>query len=323
MPSAIGRLSPGARWLALFWGGLVTTGAITATILQVIGPPARAVVPSIVTAPTAKSWDGKIARPDLALLEPSVTTPGLMLPRIGADGRTPREIYARPAPASDGRPRIALILSGIGLSEADSLNAIRALPAAVTLAVSPYGANSGPVLDAARAHGNEFLASIPMEAEGGDSAGRRALLTGNSPADNRNNLEWLLGRTQGYAGVTGAGDNGLRGERFAAQLSSFTTMLDQIGQRGLFYIDPRPDAPALPVIIPAAHVSVVIDEQPARAEIEGRLAAVERLAREKGSVIALAGPPRRAMIDRLAEWTAGLEERGFVLVPVSALVPRP
>ena len=323
MPSAIGRLSPGARWLALFWGGLVTTGAIAAIILQVIGPPARAVVPSIVTAPAAKSWDGKIARPDSALLEPSVTTPGLMLPRIGADGRTPREIYARPAPASDGRPRVALILSGIGLSEADSLDAIRALPAAVTLAVSPYGANSGPVLDAVRAHGNEFLASIPMEAEGGDSAGRRALLTGNSPADNRNNLEWLLGRTQGYAGVTGAGDNGLWGERFAAQLSSFTTMLDQVGQRGLFYIDPRPDAPALPVIIPAAHVSVVIDEQPARAEIEGRLAAVERLAREKGSVVALAGPPRRAMIDRLAEWTAGLEERGFVLVPVSALVLRP
>ena len=294
-----------------------------AVILQVMGPPVRPPVSVVAAATAALAWDGKIIPPDALLLEPSVDVPGLMLPRIGADGRTPRGVYARPAVVSDGRPRIALILSGMALSEVDSLAAIRALPAAVTLAISPYAANAGSVLDAARAHGNELLASVPMEARGGDSAERRALMTGASAAENHVNLEWALGRTQGYAGVTGAGDNGLRGERFAAQISSFRTLLEQIGQRGLFYVDPRPDSPIPPVAIPAAHVSVVIDEQPARAEIDGRLAAVERIARESRSVVALAGPPRHATIERLATWAATLEERGFVLVPVSALVTGP
>ena len=327
MLAAIGRMPPGARWLARFWGGVLTAVAVGGIVLQVLGPapsPSRLAV-ATVPVPTlvAPPWDGKIAAPDASLLEPSAAVPGLMLPRVGAGGRTPRGIYARPTPPPDGRPRIALLLSGMGLSETDSMAAIRALPAAVTLAISPYAANAGPVLDAARAHGHELLASIPMEADRGDSAGRRALLTGNSAAENQANLEWALGRTQGYAGVTGAGDNGLRGERYAAQLSSFAAMLEQIGQRGLFYVDPRPDTRTLPVAVPAAHISVVIDDQPARAEIEGRLAEIERIARERGSVVALVGPPRRAMVERLAAWTATLEERGFVLVPVSALVTDP
>lgn len=316
-------MPPGARWLAVFWGGLLTTVAGAAVVLWIMGTPSRPAASVVVSAPAANVWDGKIVPPDALLLEPSVDVPGLLLPRIGADGRTARAVYARPAVAPDGRPRIALILSGVALSEADSLAAIRALPAEVTLAISPYAANAGPVLDAARAHGNELLASVPMEAPGGDSAGRRALMTGNSTAENHANLEWVLGRTQGYAGVTGAGDNGLRGERFAAQISSFSALLEQIGQRGLFYVDPRPNSSTLPVTIPAAHVSVVIDEQPARAEMDGRLAAVERIARERGSVVALAGPPRRATIDRLATWAATLEQRGFVLVPVSALATEP
>ncbi len=316
-------MPPGVRWLAVFWGGLLTTVAGTAVVLSVMGTPVRPAVSVVVSAPAARVWDGKIVPPDALLLEPSADIPGLLLPRIGADGRTARAVYARPAVAPDGRPRIALVLSGVALSEADSLAAIRALPAEVTLAISPYAANAGPVLDAARAHGNELLASVPMEAPAGDSAGRRALMTGNSTVENHANFEWVLGRTQGYAGVTGAGDNGLRGERFAAQISSFSTLLEQIGQRGLFYVDPRPDTSSLPVTIPAAHVSIVIDEQPARAEMDGRLAAVERIARERGSAVALAGPPRRATIDRLAAWATTLEQRGFVLVPVSALVTEP
>ena len=319
-------MPPGLRWLAAFWVVLLTAVAFGAVVLQVMGPvprPLHAAVAAVLVAPVAPPWDGKIAAPDATLLEPSAAVSGLMMPRIGIDGRTPREVYARPASPPDGRPRIALILSGMALSETDSMAATRMLPATVTLAISPYAANAGPMLDTARAHGFELLASIPMEAEGGDSAGRRALLTGNSEAENQANLEWALGRTQGYAGVTGAGDNGLRGERFAAQQSSFAIMLEQVGQRGLFYVDPRPDTRTLPVAIPAAHVAVVIDEQPARAEIEGRLAAIERIARERGSVVALVGPPRRAIVERLAAWTATLEARGFVLVPVSALVTVP
>lgn len=295
--------------------------AILAGALNLLGAPPRPARPDVLRVPVPHEWGGTIAAPDTALLEPSATVPGLMLPRIGADGRTARVVYARPAPPADGRPRIAVVLSGMALSEADSLAAIRSLPPTITYAVSPYAANAAPVLDAARAHGNELLASIPMEAAGTDSAGRRALLTGASDAENQANLEWVLGRTEGYAGTTGAGDNGLRGERFAAQQSSFGSMLEQIAQRGLFYVDPRPGTESL--AIASARVGIVIDELPTRADIESRLAAAEQMARERGSVVALAGPPRRVVVEQIVAWAETLEARGFVLVPVSALVTGP
>ncbi len=307
----------GARNLGLFWALLLVGLAGLAGLLQLLGAPPRPVRPEVLQEPV-RTWDGTIAAPDTALLEPVVGSPGLVLPRIGAGGRTARQVYARPAPPADGRPRIAVVVSGMALSEGDSLAAIRALPPAVTLAVSPYAANAAPVLAAARAHGNELLASIPMEAAGTDSAGRRALLTGASDAENQANLEWALGRTQGYAGVTGAGDNGLRGERFAAQQSSFAATLEQIGRRGLFYVDPRPDAEGL--TIAGARVGIVLDGQAGRAELDAKLTAAEQMARDRGSVVALAGPPRRAVVERLAAWADTLEARGFVLVPVSALV---
>ena len=322
-PPAGTRWPAGARALVVFWG--VTGGglALGAAVLQGMGPSRPLVGAGIARAAVGvPPWNGQTPAPVAALLEPSASVPGAMLPRIAPDGTVPRETYARPTPPTD-RPRIALVVSGMGLGEADSLAAIRLLPGAVTLAISPYATNPAPVVDAARAHGHELLATVPMEAGGTGSAGRRALMTGASAEENRLNLEWALGRLQGYAGVTGAGDNGLRGERLAAQISTFGTMLEEVNRRGLYYLDPRPAPLSLPVAMSAAAISAVVDEPPARAEMDERLLAIERMAQERGSAIALAGPPRRATVERLAAWANTLEERGFTLVPVSALLTLP
>ncbi len=319
------RALPGPRALGLFWAVFLGTVALGAATLQWLGPPRSAVVappPAHVDPPrpAAPQWDGKIASPDPALLEPSAQFPPAKLPRIAADGRTARQVYARPAPA-DGRPRIALIVSGIGLSDADSRAAIQKLPGPVTLAVSAYTLDAEPVLAAAREAGHEFLLSLPMEGEvSQDNAGPRALMTGATPAENRLNLEWALSRLQGYAGVTGAADNGMRGERFAAQTSSLQLALEEIARRGLLYVDPRPGKAAPER---GRTVDVILDEELGRAHLEGRLAELERVAREKGSAIGLAGPPRPATLDRVAAWTRELEGRGFVLVPVSQLAAAP
>ena len=99
-------------------------------------------------------------------------------------------------------------------------------------------------------------------------------------------------------------------------------MLEEVGRRGLLYIDPRPGrTSALPAAgAPSRSVDLVVDDPPARAEIEAKLAALERLARERGSSLGLAGPLRPVTIERIAAWAKGLEERGLVLAPVSALM---
>ena len=183
----------------------------------------------------------------------------------------PRLVYARPAPPLDGRPRVALVLAGFGQMEADSRAAI-ALPGQVTLAVSAYAANPAPLMAAARAAGHELLASLPMESEqlALNDAGRLAMLTGEPPAANAAVLEQVMGRIQGYAGMTGASD-GMLGERFAAQSSSFNAVLEELGRRGLFYIDPRVGSRSQDAALPAgtfgAGADAVIELQASRRDV--------------------------------------------------------
>ncbi len=156
-----------------------------------------------------------------------------------------------------------------------------------------------------------------------DDAGRLSLLTGASLEANQAMLETVMARIQGYVGLTGASD-GLRGERFAGQGGGLPQVLAEATRRGLLYLDPRPPAPGvepLPAGTYGAVVDVVIDagDPPARAEIEGRLVALERLAREHGTAIGLAGRLRPATLERIAAWAQDVEARGFVLVPVSAV----
>lgn len=299
------------------------TGAATLQVLGPVSRPAAVATPAAAPKLAAKpTWDGRIAAPDPALLEPSRMFPAAGLPRIGADGRLPRLAYRRPAGPPGARPRIALLLAGLGLAAADSRTAIDRLPGTVSLAFSAYTPNPEALLEAARSRGHEMLASVPMEANGypWNDAGPRSLLTGSPPAVNRENLEWAMSRLQGYVGVTGASD-GLRGERFAEQTSSLGAVLDEAARRGLLYIDPRPGAPAPPGA--GRTVDVVIDDPATRADIEAKLIMLERLARDHGSALGLAGPLRPATIERLVAWTQDVEKRGYELVPVSALTTDP
>jgi polysaccharide deacetylase 2 family uncharacterized protein YibQ len=230
------------------------------------------------------------------------------------------QAYAGGFDRTTRRPRIGLILAGIGLNQADSLNAIRALPSGITLAVSPYATRLGPQLDAARISGHEYLLSLPMEPQGFplNNAGDHALMTGAEPAQNADRLDWALSRFAGYAGVTAALGM-LRGERFAAAPDLMAPVLKDLASRGLFYVDARPGAGRMPGIW-SADVDVVVDDPATQADIDAKLAQLETLARRNGMALGLAGAPRPLTVDRLAAWANGLSDKGLILAPVSALV---
>lgn len=269
-----------------------------------------------------------IPPPAASLQEPAPGIEGPKLPRIGPDGRMPMQAYAAAFDATDKRPRVAILLAGIGMAEVESEEAIRATPAAVSLAVSPYARRPARLMDVARSAGHETLVSIPMEPLGYplNDAGNRSLLTGLAPAENHARLVWALSRIGGYVGATAAMSSGLRGERFGAS-DQMTAVLDDLATRGLLYIDPRPVPlrPGAPSLArPGVRVAdLVIDDPPARADIEAKLARLEQAARDRGSALGVFGQPAPVTIERLAAWTATLGARGIALVPVSALVPPP
>jgi uncharacterized protein len=320
----------GWKGLALFWAAILAVAAGGAGALQVLGPPPRALPRTAPAAPASlqaakprpaavpPATPGAIRSPDTALLEPAPDFPDHFLPHKASDGRVSMSFYARPLDSADKRPAVAILVVGMGQSDADSLAASAALPGAVTLGFSPYTANPDALLADAREHGHEYLVTLPMESQGFplNDSGPHALLTGADPAVNARNLEWVLSRMQGEVGITGASDR-LRGERFASAGALFGGVLDQLAARGLLYVDPRPGAPARPG---TAVVTMVVDDPPDRASIEAKLTQLEQRARDGEKVLGLAGPLRPVTVERIAAWARGLDSRGVALVPVSSLV---
>ena len=279
-------------------------------------PPAFDAPPISAEVPSARP----IPAPDAILQEQGRFGP---LPRVGADGRTSIRAYAGQFDRQDTRPRIGIVVADIGISNTQTEDAIRRLPPAVTLAISPYAPRAAQVAERLRAKGVESLVGLPMEPAGYplNDPGNRALLTGRSGPENMANLEWVLSRFPGYVGAIGV-VGGMRGERFAAMEQSYQALQESLRNRGLLYLDARPGVNA-PLRAWGRSVDVILDEPATRAEIEKRLGELEAIAKARGSALGLAHAPTPVVIDRLVAWAAGLERRGLVLTPVTALIRRP
>ncbi len=267
---------------------------------------------------------GLPAAPDQRLVE---QTPHGPIPRIGADGARASEVYARPATSSggltQGSPRIALLVGGLGLAPRATESAIATLPGAVTLGFAPYGAELARETARAREAGHEIVLQIPMEPFDfpRDNPGPHTLLTGAGKAATVDNLTWLMSRFTGYAGVAN-----FLGGKLTADAKALTPVLHEIAARGLFYLDDGTSAQSLAVklaprqALVAARADIAIDSTAEPEAIEAALARLEAIARDKGVAIGVASalPPSIAIIGRFAR---ALEARGVTLIPLSAAMP--
>lgn len=345
----------GWRGLGAFWLAVVVLLGGGAAWLQMLGPSsapmraqaarpqvAAAAAPAAATAPVppplviqrhdavaadrpGRDTPGPVADPDPALLEPTPGAASDMLPRIAEDGRRPMQAYAAGFDRSSRRPRIGVVLAGIGLNQDDSTKAIEDLPGGITLAVSPYATRLPKLLSTARLAGHEFLLSIPMEPQGfpANDPGPRALMTGVSPAENLDRLRWLLARAAGYVGVTN-GLGSLRGERLAGVAAQMDPLWAELARRGLLYVDARPAGSggvAVEPLVWSRDVDLVVDEPVD--DIDVKLAQLEQIAHDRGDALGLAGAPSPVTVRHLVAWANGLLGRGLALAPVSALVRPP
>ena len=261
------------------------------------------------------------AAPDTALVEPTAEGP---LPRIGADGRTPWQTYARPFVHEETRPRIALVLAEGGFSEQRLRDAVGRLPGAVTLALSPHAPRLADWIEAARLDGHEILLDLPMEPTGypKDDPGPNSLLTLLSADENLRRLHRSLGRAAGYVGVTS-----LSGSAFATRPQALDPVLDDVNERGLLLLDARPEprghaaARADAIGLPRAIADTVVDRSPSPRAIDAELSALEETALRGGTAVGIMGA-YPVTLDRLAAWMPSLEAKGITLAPISAVVNR-
>ncbi|MFT8720161.1 divergent polysaccharide deacetylase family protein [Acetobacter sp.] len=256
-------------------------------------------------------------RPDM--LEPVANDPGHSLPKRGPNGELPRNIYAAAVPSvPEGNARIAILLDGFGLSEEMSLNAARNLPASVSFAVPAYAPARKPLAEVARQRGHEIFLSLPMQPSTApmDDEGPRALGYDHSTAQDKENLEWALSRFNGYVGVTNA-FSGLDGDAYA-QSPDFSLVAHELDSRGLLYLNATPGAQR-PGSVMGGDASMTLDTNADATGVDGQLARLVALAKSRGSAIAVAGPMRPVLLQRMNEWVHSLASQGVSLVPVSAL----
>ena len=258
-----------------------------------------------------------IANP--ALLE---KTPDGYIPRISDTGVWPLHAYAGAVPAGN-RPRIAIVVGGLGISAKATQAAIDTLPPAVTLAFAPYANDVQRWVGLARQKGHEVLLQVPMEPyDFPDSdPGQYTLRSSVGEEGNIKRLSWSLARMSGYVGVTN-----LLGGRFLSDSGSVEPLLTYLMRRGLMFFDNgaanRSVAKDVATRLgsPFVQATTTIDSIQASMEIDHRLSDLESEARTNGRAAGSAYL-YPVTIERVTLWARGLGGRGFVLVPVSAIVP--
>lgn len=258
-----------------------------------------------------------ISDPDLI----EMTTDG-PLPRIAKDGRTPMSIYGRKPDPSDTRPRIAIIVGGLGMSVSTTQAAVDTLPPGVTLAFSPYGTDLQGLVSAARGNGHEVMLEVPLEPYDypNNDPGQNTLLASSPLTDNTARLRWVMSRVTGYAGLVNN-----EGAKFLSSLKDTQMLLETTQQRGLYFLDSgssdqslaRDAARATGVHFARADVSV--DRIVTRDAVEKELAALEKAAMQKGFAIGVS-QAYPSSIELIRSWAQGLEQKGFALVPASGVV---
>ncbi|NPU67816.1 divergent polysaccharide deacetylase family protein [Bradyrhizobium sp. 83012] len=268
--------------------------------------------------------------------EPGAAAPGSQMPGVDprlleksrygmipvmADGVKPFTAYAADADRAKAArmPAVAIVIGGLGVGAAKTVDAIMKLPPAVTLAFTPYGADPTKLAERARAQRHEILLQVPMEPYDypDNDPGPQTLLATLGPDQNIDRLFWHMSRLQGYVGI-----GNFMGARFVATEAAMQPIVNEAAKRGLALFDdgaaPRSVAASLATgrAMPFAKGDVAIDAVPTPVEIDNALTKLESLAKERGVAVGTASA-LPVSIDRIGTWIKGLDRKGILLVPLT------
>lgn len=255
--------------------------------------------------------------PQQARLPPNLLTP--------PSDQPPWQYFGQPFDETTRKPRIAVVITGLGLSNAATLAAIKQLPPAVTLSFTPYTRQLEKWIALARASKHEVMIDLPMESLSypKDDPGPQGLLTALGTGQNLERLRWALTRSAGYVGVAA-----VMGSRFTASKEHMEPVLGELKKRGLMFLDNGASDHGVAIELASAiglphalNTRSIDEKQASRLAIDARLIQIERMALENGYAVAMARP-YPVSIERLTKWAGEVEARGFVLAPITALVDR-
>lgn len=228
--------------------------------------------------------------------------------------------YARPSSGARG-VRIAIVVSGLGLSQTGTQRAIAELPEEITFAFAASGNSLQRWMQEARRGGHEILLQVPLEPFDypANDPGPETLLTTKPAARNIENLHKAMGEITNYTGVMN-----YLGGRFLSDPAAMEPVMRDIGKRGLLFLDDGTSAQSKTAAIakgtelPYAFADLQLDGQLDINAVLKKLDELERIARKNGQAIGVASAFDES-VDAIAKWSEEAAMRGIEIVGVAAL----
>jgi polysaccharide deacetylase 2 family uncharacterized protein YibQ len=241
-----------------------------------------------------------------------------------AERDLPWHKFAAPFDAKDTRPKIAVLVNGLGLQHNLTQQMLQSLPAAVTLGFSSYGRQLKEWLGFTRSQRREVVLSLPLQSSAQpnlreskllEDAGPFALSADLTAMQNIGRLDWLLERGEGAVGLMPNAN-----EAFWLASEAANTVLNSLRERGYLLATPTASVVQSSLVagVPTATLTVALDHPVDEATLNSQLQRVESTAKAEGAA-AISLPAYPALLAPLNAWIAKLGERGFALVPLSAI----
>ena len=218
----------------------------------------------------------------------------------------------------DNRALVSIVLDDMGLNRFNSDRAV-SLRAPLTLSYLTYAKDLSKQTKFARNKGHELLIHLPMEPRGDANPGPGALMINMDQTEIKKRLASAL---NAFPGAIGA--NNHMGSRFTSDYKSMSIVLNHLKVSGKLFLDSltTPDSKAMELgaklSIPIVSRDVFLDDVDAEEEITRRLKEAEKIALDKGTVIAI-GHARPTTLRTLEKWLSNLPDKQFQLAPLSAV----
>lgn len=247
------------------------------------------------------------------------------LPAPGQMRNRPTNRYKAPFDETSKKPRIAIIMTGLGLQEENTKKAILELPAGTTLGFSPYGSNNQFWIDQAIQNRHEILMGIPMEPNDypDTDPGPLTLLKRDQWEQNLEHLNAIAtpyDRPIGYINEFG--------NAYLASDVQNRRFIDWIQMEDAIFVENLIDNTNTPLNDLSKQISadyvpsdLQIDALANTNAIVARLRKLERDAKEKGYAVGIASP-YPLTIEVIKQWVKDLDKRGVILSPISSIVEK-
>jgi hypothetical protein len=278
-------------------------------------PPVAAAVPESKPAPAADTAQSPAPAPAA-----TATPAPAPEPPVAAGSKPAWQRLAVNAPVTAGHPMIAVIIDDMGLDRRRSAEILE-LPGPLTISFMSYAQDMVHQEAEAKAKGDEVMMHVPMEPiDPRQDPGPGVLTDKLSQADVRKTFDADLAKFGGIVGI-----NNHMGSKFTANAQGMEIVMQDLRERGLLFIDSLTTDKSVGLAmarrygVPTAGRNVFLDDAGDLVSVDFELGKLEEVARKKGNAIAI-GHPRDATIKALAEWLPKLKSKGFVLVPVTAIV---